>query len=173
MADNMVTLVGLLGTEPELRTTPNGADVVNFSVATKERTRNADGKWVDGATSWFRISVWGTLARNAHASLRKGQRVVVHGQLRITEYATATSGTAKSADVRAFALGHDLAFGTSAFSRNAQPTAAALPPAAAPAPEQEDRTEDRTGDRTDEARVPEPVGGGWSAPLTDPDETPF
>ena len=97
MADNMVTLVGALGGDPELRTTPQGADVVNFRMATTERRRGADGRWGDGATSWFRITLWGDLARNAHASLRKGQRVVVHGQLRITEY-SGDSGVQKPDD---------------------------------------------------------------------------
>jgi single-strand DNA-binding protein len=169
MADNMVTLVGALGTDPELRTTPSGADVVNFSIATNERTKNAEGKWVDGATSWFRVAAWGTLGRNAHASLHKGQRVVVQGVLRITEYSTASNGASKSADVRALALGHDLTFGTSTFTKGGPPAAVQTPaPQAPPVQAPQSTLED-----ADDTRVPQIAGGGWAAPLSAGDETPF
>jgi single-strand DNA-binding protein len=164
MADNMVTLIGALGTEPELRTTPNGADVVNFSVATNERTKNAEGKWVDGATSWFRVAAWGTLGRNAHASLHKGQRVVVQGVLRITEYSTASNGVSKSADVRALALGHDLTFGTSTFTKGGPPAVVQAPPVQPQQP---------TLEAAADTRVPVAAGGGWANPLSAGDETPF
>jgi single-strand DNA-binding protein len=164
MADNMVTLVGSLGNEPELRTLPNGADVVNFTIATNERTRNAEGKWVDGATSWFRVAVWNTLGRNAHASLHKGQRVVVHGVLRITEYSTGSNGTSKSAEVRALALGHDLAFGTSSFSRSAGQT---------DAPQSAPQAPPTAAEPAADTRVPETVPAGWGAPLALADDTPF
>ena len=160
MADNMVTLVGSLGNEPELRTTPQGTDVVNFRLATNERKRNADGSWVDGPTSWFRVAVWGVLGRNAHASLHRGQRVVVQGTLRISEFATESGGTTRNAEVRALALGHDLAFGTTAFNRAGQAPAVQSPP---PAPEPSES----------ETRTPETVGAGWGAQLPDEDSTPF
>ncbi|MCU1593743.1 MAG: hypothetical protein JWO12_1135 [Frankiales bacterium] len=165
MADNMVTLVGTLGTEPELRTTQQGADVVTFRLATNERKRDPEGQgWVDGPTSWFRISVWNTLGRNVHASLHKGQRAVVQGTLRIAEFATESNGTSRTAEVKAIAIGHDLTFGTSTFSRNGQP-AAQLPAAQqaqAPGPEP-----------AAETRVLEADGAGWAAPLASEDETPF
>jgi single-strand DNA-binding protein len=164
MADNMVTLVGTLGTEPELRTTPQGSDVVSFRLATNERRRNPAGDgWIDGPTSWFRVSAWDRLGRNAHASLHKGQRVVVQGTLRITEFTTEAHGTSRTAEVRASALGHDLANGTTGFTRNSRPEAqppqqVEAPPAPQPA---------------GEARALEPAGGGWGAPLVAEDETPF
>jgi single-strand DNA-binding protein len=166
MADNMVTLVGAIGTEPELRTTPQGKDVVNFTMATNERTRDADGAWADGATSWFRVSVWNTLGRHAHASLHKGQRVVVHGFLRITEFTTESRGTTKSAEVRAVALGHDLAFGTSLFTRAGQPAQQpALPPLHTTS------QADSRPSAPEDARALEPAG--WGVPLAEEDSTPF
>lgn len=163
MADNMVTLVGSLGNEPELRTTPSGADVVNFNIATNERVRGSDGKWTDGATSWFRITAWGALGANAHASLRKGQRVVVHGVLRITEFTT-ERGTSRSAEVKALAVGPDLAFGTATFTRNSaqgsssQHAPHSAPPVAA----------------SSEQREPVAAGGGWAAPMSGGDDAvPF
>ena len=159
MADNMVTLVGSLGNEPELRTTQQGAEVVNFRLATNERRRNPDGAWVDGPTSWFRVAVWGTLGRNAHASLHKGQRVVVQGTLRIAEFTAESGGTTRTAEVKALALGHDLTFGTTAFTRNGQQGMAQQQP-----PVQQVVPQERT---------PEPVGAGWGAQLAQEDTTPF
>jgi single-strand DNA-binding protein len=190
MADNMVTLVGSLGNEPELRTLPQGTEVVNFRLAVNERRRNADGTWGDGPTSWFRVAVWGVLGRNAHASLHKGERVVVQGTLRITEFSTESGSTTRNAEVRALAIGHDLAFGTTAFTRAGQSQAGqaqagqtqagqtpagqtrtapmqtgGVTPAQSPAPALESSRS--------EARTLEPAGGGWGAPLTDEDSTPF
>ena len=167
MADNMVTLVGTLGTEPELRTTPQGSEVVSFRLATNERRRNPAGDgWIDGPTSWFRVSAWDRLGRNAHASLHKGQRVVVQGTLRIAEFTTEAHGTSRTAEVRAAALGHDLAHGTTGFTRNSRPEAQPAQPAepVQPAP---------AAQLAAETRALEPVGGGWGAPLVPEDETPF
>jgi single-strand DNA-binding protein len=164
MADNMVTLVGSLGNEPELRTTQQGGEVLNFRLATNERKRNADGTWVDGPTSWFRVAVWGTLGRNALASLHKGQRVVVQGTLRIAEFTAESGGTTRTAEVKAHAIGHDLAFGTSAFTRNGQQETIQQPATGqAPSAQQV----------VPEARTLEPVGVGWGAQLAEEDTTPF
>jgi single-strand DNA-binding protein len=170
VADNLVTLVGAIGTEPELRTTQQGTDVVNFSLATNERMRNGEGRWVDGPTSWFRVAVWGGLGRNAHASLHKGQRVVVHGALRITEFSTETNGTSRRAEVRALALGHDLTFGTSAFTKGGVPAIAAAPPQS-PA---EQAPPVWSGDVAAEpaAATQQPAQPAWSRPM-DEVETPF
>lgn len=169
MADNMVTLIGTLGTEPELRTTPQGADVVTFRLATNERRRNPEGDgWVDGPTSWFRISAWNQLGRNAHASLHKGQRAVVQGVLRIAEFTTEAHGTSRTAEVKASALGHDLAFGTTTFTRNGQAPAQQAQPAPQAPAQQMPSPRPAT-----EGRALEPAGGGWGAPLVAEDETPF
>jgi single-strand DNA-binding protein len=161
----MVTLVGTLGTEPELRTTQQGADVVTFRLATNERKRNPDGQgWVDGPTSWFRVTAWSTLGRNVHGSLHKGQRAVVQGTLRIAEFATESNGTSRTAEVKALAIGHDLAFGTSTFTRNGQ--APAQQPAAQQAPPSD-------AEPAADTRALEPAGLGWGAQLAAEDETPF
>ena len=79
MADR-ITVVGALGTDPEERSTSRGA-VVQFRVASTDRRRDAQGNWSDGQTSWYRVNAWGELGRNALVSLRKGQRVIVAGDL--------------------------------------------------------------------------------------------
>src|SRR5690348_3934800 len=79
MADR-ITVVGSLGSDPEERSTSRGS-VVQFRVASTDRRRDAQGNWSDGPTSWYRVNAWGELGRNALASLRKGQRVIVAGDL--------------------------------------------------------------------------------------------
>jgi single-strand DNA-binding protein len=129
--DNTITVVGRIGQEPELRATPKG-DVLNFSVATNERKRGADGEYTDGPTSWFRVAAWHDLGRHAHASLHRGQRVIVSGVLAIREFQLEGGGKSKNAELRATALGHDLRFGTSTFVDGPRPSQQQTPPPAAP-----------------------------------------
>ena len=80
---NTITIVGNITDDPELRYTPSGAAVANFTVAVNRRTRDAEsGEWRDGETSFFRCNVWRQQAENAAESLTKGARVVVVGRLR-------------------------------------------------------------------------------------------
>ena len=77
---NKVILIGNLGADPELKYTPSGAAVSNFSLATNE-------SWVDGKgerqekTEWHRIVVWGKLAEICHEFLKKGSKIYVEGRL--------------------------------------------------------------------------------------------
>jgi single-strand DNA-binding protein len=79
--DNVVTLVGNITDEPELRFTPGGAAVANFTVAVNRRFRNQDGSWDDKLDGFFRCSCWRDMAENVSESLHKGARVVVTGRL--------------------------------------------------------------------------------------------
>src|SRR6266511_989765 len=87
-SDNQITIVGNLTDDPELRYTPNGAAVVNFSVAVTPRIRDEGGGWKDGDTSFFRVNAWRTLAENTAESLTRGSRVVVVGRLRQRSWET-------------------------------------------------------------------------------------
>jgi single-strand DNA-binding protein len=118
MADNMVTLVGNLGADPELRRTPTGKDVVSFNLVTNERIRAADGSWTDGPSSWFRITAWNDLGRNAAMSFRKGQRVIARGTLKVETWQARDGGTGKTVELTARSLGHDVLWGTSSFVRS-------------------------------------------------------
>lgn len=161
--DNTITVVGRIGQEPELRTTAKGQEVLNFSVATNERRRAVDGTWSDGPTSWFRIAAWGTLARNAQLSFHRGQRVVVHGVLRVTEFQSQTGGRSQSAELRATALGHDLTWGTSTFADGGRAQSAQPPQPAASEPERDSELE----------TVPAAPPADWGSSLAMVDETPF
>jgi single-strand DNA-binding protein len=74
-----VSIIGHLGGEPEMRYTPNGQAVTNFSVATNRRY-TSNGQQVD-ETTWFRISAWGRLAEICNQYLRKGRLVFIEGRL--------------------------------------------------------------------------------------------
>ena len=88
MAFSKIQIVGNLGRDPELRYTPNGRPVTEFSVAVNQSTKNQQtGEWVE-ATDWFRVSVWGDRAERAAENLRKGTRVLVDGRFRTREYET-------------------------------------------------------------------------------------
>ncbi len=79
-------IIGNLGRDPEMRYTPNGRPVTEFSVAVNQSTKNQQtGEWVE-ATDWFRVTVWGDRAERTAEQLRKGNRVFVEGRFRTREY---------------------------------------------------------------------------------------
>ena len=80
-SDNMVTLVGNITDDPELRFTPSGAAVANFTVAVNRRFKNNEGQWEDKLDGFFRCNCWRDMAENVAESLQKGSRVVVVGRL--------------------------------------------------------------------------------------------
>ncbi len=75
-----VIIVGNLGRDPEMRYTPSGTPVTNFSVATNRTYTNSQGQQVK-ETIWFRVSAWGKQAEITSQYLRKGSRVLVEGRL--------------------------------------------------------------------------------------------
>ena len=81
-----VMIIGNLGRDPEMRYTPNGRPVTEFSVAVNQSTKNQQtGEWVE-ATDWFRVTVWGDRAERTAEQLRKGNRVFVEGRFRTREF---------------------------------------------------------------------------------------
>jgi single-strand DNA-binding protein len=75
-----IFLAGNLGQDPELRYTPNGTPMTNFSVATNERWTGQDGKQQE-RTIWWRVTVWGKQAETVSQYLSKGSQVFVEGRL--------------------------------------------------------------------------------------------
>ncbi len=78
---NKVILIGNLGRDPELRYTPGGTPVANYSIATTERWRNAEGEMQEH-TEWHNIVAWRRLAEIAGEYLHKGSRVYIEGRIR-------------------------------------------------------------------------------------------
>jgi len=100
MSFNKITIVGYLGRDPELRCTPQGTAVCNFSVATTEKRRNGRGE-TEEHTIWFRVSAWGRQAEVANEYLAKGRQVYVEGRLRLEEYTDREGNPRTSAEVNA------------------------------------------------------------------------
>ncbi len=96
---NKIMIVGYLGKDPELRYTPQGKAVANFSIATTERRK--DGGEDKEITTWFRVSVWGRQAELCNEYLTKGRQVYVEGRLCQTEYTDREGGTRTALEVNA------------------------------------------------------------------------
>lgn len=85
--ETIVTVVGNVVSEPDLRFTPNGAAVANWRIASTPRTYDkASGEWKDGETLWLTCSVWKQQAENVAESLQKGMRVIVTGRLKSRQW---------------------------------------------------------------------------------------
>jgi single-strand DNA-binding protein len=77
---NKIMLIGNVGSDPEMRYTPNGKAVTSFRMATNYRYVGSDGERRE-ETEWFRVSVWGKQAESCNQFLSKGRRVFVEGRL--------------------------------------------------------------------------------------------
>ena len=96
---NKVLLIGNLGRDPELKSTPSGQQVARFSVATTETWKNQAGE-KQSKTEWHNIVVWGKQAEIAEKYLRKGKQVMIEGRIQYREY-TDQAGVKKTAcDIR-------------------------------------------------------------------------
>jgi single-strand DNA-binding protein len=85
--DTTITVIGNLTADPELRFTPSGAGVVNFTIASTPRTLDrATNEWKDGQTLFLRCNAWRNLADNITDSLKKGTRVIAQGNLTQRSY---------------------------------------------------------------------------------------
>ena len=114
MANNgtvSVTVVGNLTADPELRFTPSGNACVKFTVALNRKTFNSDTKkWVDAGTDFHYVTAWRLLAENVAASLGKGDRVIVQGNLKSNTYEDKEGNKRTVWELTAEAVGPDLMF---------------------------------------------------------------
>src|SRR6476619_4761598 len=86
MAFAKVMIIGNLARDPEMRYTPNGRQVTEFSVAVTHRGRDPQtGEWADQGTDWYRVTIGGDRAERAAEQFRKGNRVFVEGRFRHRE----------------------------------------------------------------------------------------
>ena len=85
MSFNKITLIGNLGRDPELRYTPQGDAVCDFSVAVSERKKDKSGEFQE-VTNWFKITLWRNMAENASKYLAKGRQVYIEGRLSLEEW---------------------------------------------------------------------------------------
>lgn len=87
--DTVITVIGNLTADPELRFTPSGAAVANFTVASTPRTFDRQsGEWKDGDALFLRCNIWRQAAENVAETLTRGARVIVSGRLKQRSYET-------------------------------------------------------------------------------------
>ncbi len=87
--ETVITVIGNLTNDPELRFTPSGSAVANFTIASTPRTFDRQSnEWKDGETLFLRASVWREAAENVAETLTKGTRVVAQGRLKSRSYDT-------------------------------------------------------------------------------------
>lgn len=95
--ETALTIVGNLTQDPELRFTPSGAAVANFTVASTPRTFDRQSnEWKDGETLFMRCSIWREAAENVAESLQRGMRVVVTGRLKSRSWEDKETGQKRS-----------------------------------------------------------------------------
>jgi single-strand DNA-binding protein len=130
---DLITVTGLVATTPKNVVTGTGLAVTTFRLASNHRRYDkAQQKWVDVDTNWFTVTSFRQLAANVVVSLQKGQRILVTGRLRVRDWSSDDKkGT--SVEIDAESIGHDLAWGTAAFTRSAAAAVADAEAEAAPA----------------------------------------
>ncbi|HYU57709.1 MAG TPA: single-stranded DNA-binding protein [Actinomycetota bacterium] len=107
--ENQIVIVGNLTDDPELRYTPNGAAVTNFSVAVSRRGKDeVTGQWKDLDTSFFRVNVWRATGENVAESLSRGDRVIVVGRLRQRSWETPEGDKRSAIEIEADEVGPSL-----------------------------------------------------------------
>jgi single-strand DNA-binding protein len=119
--DIPITVVGNLTADPELRFTPSGQAVANFTVASTNRMLDKQtNEWKDGDTVFIRCSVWRQYAENVAESLTKGTRVVVTGRLKVRQYETREGGKGTSVECDVDEVGPALRYATAKVNRVAR-----------------------------------------------------
>ena len=117
--ETIITLVGNLTADPELRFTPSGAAVANFTVASTPRTFDRQtSEWKDGDAMFLNCSVWRQAAENVAESLTKGMRVVVQGRLKSRSYETREGERRTVFEVEVDEVGPSLRYASAKVSRN-------------------------------------------------------
>ncbi len=118
MSDN-ITVRGFVASEIRSATTPGGVPTASFRFgATERRYDRASSTWVDGNTNWFTVQGYRQLAGNIGCSIKKGQRVIVVGRLKMRSWER-DGRVHHVAEIDAESVGHDLMWGSANFTRSA------------------------------------------------------
>ena len=116
--ETIITVVGNLTDDPELRFTPSGAAVANFTVASTPRTFDKQSnEWQDGEAMFLRCSIWRQAAENVAESLQRGMRVVVQGRLKARTYETREGEKRTVFELEVEEIGPSLKFATAKVNR--------------------------------------------------------
>ncbi|MEA5456921.1 single-stranded DNA-binding protein [Sinomonas sp. JGH33] len=117
--ETTITVIGNLANDPELRFTPSGSAVANFTVASTPRTFDRQtNQWVDGETLFLRASIWREAAENVAETLAKGMRVIVTGRLKSRSYETKEGEKRTVIELEVEEIGPSLRWSSAKVQRN-------------------------------------------------------
>lgn len=116
--DTIITVVGNLTADPELRFTPSGAAVANFTVASTPRNFDRQsGEWKDGEALFLRCNIWREAAENVAESLTRGSRVVVTGRLKQRSFETREGEKRTVVELEVDEIGPSLKYATAKVTK--------------------------------------------------------
>jgi len=116
--ETIITVVGNLTADPELRFTPSGAAVANFTVASTPRTFDRQsGEWKDGQPLFMRCTIWRQAAENVAESLARGTRVVVQGRLEQRSFETREGEKRTVVEMQVDEIGPSLRYATAKVNK--------------------------------------------------------
>ena len=166
--ETIITVVGNLTADPELRYTQSGLAVANFTIASTPRSFDrASNDWKDGEALFLRASCWREFAEHVAGSLTKGSRVIVQGRLKQRSYETKEGEKRTSIELEVDEIGPSLRYAT------AQVTRAASSRDGGGAPRGGGSGGGQVAEEPWAASAPGAPGDSWNTPGSYPDETPF
>ena len=116
--ETIICVVGNLTADPELKFTPSGSAVANFTIASTPRTFNRQSnEWEDGETLFLRSSIWREAAENVAKSLTKGARVIAQGALKQRSYETREGEKRTSYELDVHEIGPSLKYATAKVTK--------------------------------------------------------
>jgi single-strand DNA-binding protein len=162
--ETIITVVGNLTSDPELRYTQNGLAVANFTIASTPRNFDrASNDWKDGEALFLRASVWREFAEHVAGSLTKGSRVIATGRLKQRSYETKEGEKRTSIELEVDEIGPSLRYATAQVTRAASSRDSGGAPRGA-----------QSAEEPWAASAPDaPAGDVWNTPGNYSDETPF
>ena len=147
-SDNCITLVGNITDDPELRFTPSGSAVANFTIAVNRRFKNQQGGWEDKLDGFFKCNCWRDMAENVAESLQKGMRVMVVGRLQQRSWDDQEGNKRSAFEIQVDEVGPSLRWATASVTKSQRSGSAGPSGGAAP-----------QGGGGDWGAAPAPVGG--------------
>ena len=165
--ETVITVVGNLTSDPELRYTQNGLAVANFTIASTPRTLDrGSNEWKDGEALFLRASVWREFAEHVAGSLTKGSRVIAIGRLKQRSYETKEGEKRTSIELEVDEIGPSLRYATAQVTRAASSRDGGNGGGGA--------SRGAVADEPWAASAPAaPAGDVWNTPGSYSDETPF
>ncbi|WP_115788711.1 single-stranded DNA-binding protein [Arthrobacter silvisoli] len=162
--NDIITVRGFVASEVKSSTTPGGIATASFRIgSTERRFDRANNVWIDGNTNWFTVQSFRHLAGHVGCSIKKGQRVIVLGKLRLRQWER-DGRIYHVAEIDAESVGHDLMWGSANFTRMASSSAQPASAQTGQAPASDALWPEGSGDN--EAPLPDDEEGNGGDPAS-------